>query len=326
MIWKNGGGEKFGTTPGLPEVEAGPHRAPPASPDAVPGRSQKAPLTDLAERAPCPPKSSTGPAGPKRPALSGIVISTANLQSKWKRRPGLAHRARAHAEFAARHAAGEAQGAGWSWRFRMVRACLASEAHAHDPLTQTRNHAGRSVGSRNIPIMKTSLLKPALAAIALTAFNQSVISATGDLDPAFGTAGIVIATSPYAISYTSMALQNNGKILAAGSSVEPFTRSNFAVVRYNSDGSLDTTFNSTGQATTSLTNNDDYGESVAVQSDGKIVVAGRAFNGSKYDIGVVRYNTDGTLDTTFNSTGKKPRASPTEIVTASVWPYRATTR
>ena len=119
--------EKFGTTPGLPGVEAGPHRAPPASPDAVPGRSKEVPITDPAERAPCPPRSSTGPARPKRPAPSGPGISTANLQSGWKWRRGMAHRARAHAVFATRHPAGKAHGAWWSWCFRVVRVRAASE-------------------------------------------------------------------------------------------------------------------------------------------------------------------------------------------------------
>ena len=88
--------EKFGTTPGLPGVEAGPHRAPPASPDAVPGRSQKAPLTDLAERAPCPPKSSTGPAGGEdcRAALAlwsrlQICSRTENGGRAWRTGRGL---------------------------------------------------------------------------------------------------------------------------------------------------------------------------------------------------------------------------------------------
>lgn len=148
--------------------------------------------------------------------------------------------------------------------------------------------------------MKT-IIKATLAALALTAFKQSVISATGDLDPTFGTDGKVLTNGGEA---RSMVIQSNGKIVVAGRSSDPFTRIDFAVVRYNSDGSLDTTFNGTGQATTSFTNNDDYGESVAVQSDGKIVLAGRAYDGNRYLFAVVRYNPDGTLDTTFNGTGK----------------------
>ncbi len=63
----------------------------------------------------------------------------------------------------------------------------------------------------------------------------------------------------------------------------------FAVVRYNSDGSLDTAFNTTGKVTTAIGTSNDFALSVAVQSDGKIVVAGSSWNGANYDFAVVRY-------------------------------------
>ena len=70
-------------------------------------------------------------------------------------------------------------------------------------------------------------------------------------------------------------------------------------MRYNTDGSLDTTFDSDGVVTTAIGSADDYANSVAIQSDGKIVVAGYSDNGSNGDFALVRYNTDGSLDTTF---------------------------
>ncbi|MHC5595522.1 MAG: DUF4114 domain-containing protein [Nostoc sp.] len=78
----------------------------------------------------------------------------------------------------------------------------------------------------------------------------------------------------------------------------------FAIVRYNNDGTLDTSFNTTGKVTTDFNSNDDYGNSITVQPDGKILVAGNSYNGTDYDFAVVRYNSDGTLDTSFNTTGK----------------------
>jgi uncharacterized delta-60 repeat protein len=87
---------------------------------------------------------------------------------------------------------------------------------------------------------------------------------------------------------------------------------NFAVVRYNSDGSLDSTFNGTGAVTTVLSGllkPSDYGQSVIQQANGRLVVAGNSFNGANEDFGLVRYNQDGSLDVTFNETG---------IVTTSV--------
>ena len=75
-------------------------------------------------------------------------------------------------------------------------------------------------------------------------------------------------------------------------------------MRYNTDGSLDTSFDSDGKVTTAIGSGNDYACSVAIQSDGKIVVAGYSDNGSNDDFALVRYNTDGSLDTTFDSDGK----------------------
>ena len=71
------------------------------------------------------------------------------------------------------------------------------------------------------------------------------------------------------------------------------------------EGDLDTTFNGDGRVTTSIGNggNDDN-RSVAIQSDGKIVMVGETFNGHNNDFAVIRYNTDGSLDTTFGDNGK----------------------
>ena len=80
---------------------------------------------------------------------------------------------------------------------------------------------------------------------------------------------------------------------------------NFAVVRYNTDGSLDTSFGAdgTGKLVTDIgSRTNDQGRSVTVQTDGKIVVAGDSDSGgSLNDFAVVRYNADGTLDTRFGA-------------------------
>ena len=74
-------------------------------------------------------------------------------------------------------------------------------------------------------------------------------------------------------------------------------------MRYNTDGSLDTSFDSDGKVTTAIGSGNDFACSVAIQSDGKIVAAGQ-YNGSNDDFALVRYNTDGSLDTNFDSDGK----------------------
>ncbi|MBY4677661.1 DUF4347 domain-containing protein [Marinobacterium arenosum] len=107
-------------------------------------------------------------------------------------------------------------------------------------------------------------------------------------------------------SGSSVTVQSDGKILVGG--MTGTFRTNyydFALVRHNSDGSLDTTFNSDGKVTTDFAEGNDQGRSVTVQSDGKILLAGRAWNGSnRNDVALVRYNSDGSLDTTFGSDGK----------------------
>jgi uncharacterized delta-60 repeat protein len=67
--------------------------------------------------------------------------------------------------------------------------------------------------------------------------------------------------------------------------------------------SLDTSFDSDGKVTTAIGSGTDRAYSVAIQSDGKIVVAGYSY-GSNNDVALVRYNTDGSLDTSFDSDGK----------------------
>jgi uncharacterized delta-60 repeat protein len=126
----------------------------------------------------------------------------------------------------------------------------------------------------------------------------------GSLDPAFGTGGkVTTAVGPFDDEGYSMALQSDGKIVVAGYS---YNGSNyaFALVRYNTDGSLDPTFGSGGKVITVFGTSEDLGYSVALQSDGKIVVAGYSYNGSNNDFALARYNTDGSLDPTFGTGGK----------------------
>ncbi|MFM7739124.1 MAG: delta-60 repeat domain-containing protein, partial [Planctomycetota bacterium] len=98
-------------------------------------------------------------------------------------------------------------------------------------------------------------------------------------------------------------IQHDGKIVVAGYA---WIGSNdyFALVRYNADGSLDTSFGTGGKVTTPVGTSDDFGFSVTLQPDGKIVVAGQAWGGSSWDFALVRYNADGSLDTTFGTAGK----------------------
>lgn len=137
-------------------------------------------------------------------------------------------------------------------------------------------------------------------------FTVARYNTDGSLDTTFNGTGIVTTAFDVIDSLgdaSSVLVQTNGKIVVAGTLYASDTR--FALMRLNANGSLDTTFNSTGKVTTPV-GNAGYaiGRQAALQADGKVLVTGYVFNGSGYDFGLVRYNANGSLDPTFNSTGK----------------------
>lgn len=134
-------------------------------------------------------------------------------------------------------------------------------------------------------------------------FGVARYNADGTLDNTFGSAGkVTTGLGSFSTAY-GLAIQTDGKIVVAG--FVSFTNSDFAVVRYNTDGSLDNTFNSTGKVITSIQSGDDICNSVALQNDDKIILCGKSSGSSSgVDFAMARYNTDGSLDLTFNSTGK----------------------
>jgi uncharacterized delta-60 repeat protein len=130
------------------------------------------------------------------------------------------------------------------------------------------------------------------------------LKSDGTLDNTFGTGGIrtVDFGSSNDQAY-SVAVQADGKILVAGSSING-VNSDFAVVRLNSDGTLNNTFGNGGKLTTDIVSRNDRGKSLTVQTDGKILVAGFSDAWANNDFAVVRLNSDGTLDDTFGNGGK----------------------
>ena len=133
----------------------------------------------------------------------------------------------------------------------------------------------------------------------------------GSLDSSFGDGGIVTTTFPGQGSYAfAVALQPDGKIIAAGTdfvnfSPEDSSDTDFALARYNSDGTPDATFNGDGQATTNFDGFNDDAFSILVQPDGKLVAVGSAKNPANfYDFAAARYLSNGAIDTTFGVTGK----------------------
>lgn len=121
----------------------------------------------------------------------------------------------------------------------------------------------------------------------------------GTLDTTFGTNGTVSTSIFDSCTTTAVLVQPDDKIVAIGLANNGID--NFALIRYNSDGTLDTTFNGTGIATT-LIGTQSAAYTGVLQSDGKIIAAGKAAHGAIL-FALARYNTDGTLDGSFGNNG-----------------------
>lgn len=125
----------------------------------------------------------------------------------------------------------------------------------------------------------------------------------GSLDSSFGTDGKVFLLGVVDTLH-ALALQADGKIVAVGrASYNQGRNSAFALVRYNSDGSLDASFGAGGTVITRIGRMDAAGD-VAIQADGKLVVVGKSFNGRSIDFMMVRYNPDGSVDASFGTGGQ----------------------
>jgi uncharacterized delta-60 repeat protein len=137
-------------------------------------------------------------------------------------------------------------------------------------------------------------------------FSVVRLNTDGSLDTSFnGTGKAVIAVGSSADRAYSVALQVDGKIVVSGTSVNGSSGGDFSVVRLNADGSLDTDFNETGKAIIGVGPSWDTAYAVAVQANGKIVLAGTSLNASNSgEFSLIRLNTDGSLDLSFNSSGK----------------------
>jgi len=124
------------------------------------------------------------------------------------------------------------------------------------------------------------------------------LSPTGTLDPSFGAGGLVTTTIGASATANAVAIQADGKIVVAGEA-----NALFAVVRYNTNGTLDAAFDTDGIVTTSVGGANDIAHAVIIQTDQKIVAIGETDNGSTNDFALVRYETNGVPDSTFDFDG-----------------------
>ena len=144
--------------------------------------------------------------------------------------------------------------------------------------------------------------------------SLSLLKCRLSLDNSFDTDGIVTTSvgSGDDEAY-DLAIQSDGKILVVGGSSNG-SNYDFGLARYNINGSLDNTFDTDGKVTTSIGTAFDHAYSVAIQSDGKIVVAGQSQNGANFNIALARYNNTSTIginETDNQSTEIKVYPNPT---------------
>lgn len=128
-------------------------------------------------------------------------------------------------------------------------------------------------------------------------------TANGDLDSAFGAHanGVVTTVVGSSSGANDVAIDSNGNIVVVGNSFTNGVNS-IALVRYATDGSLDTSFNTTG-IEIDLVGDACEAHAVQIQSDGKIVVSGVTNQGGQALVVLVRYNSDGSRDSSFGANG-----------------------
>jgi len=148
----------------------------------------------------------------------------------------------------------------------------------------------------------------AVSMLALFAYPQTMKAADGDLDPTFGVDGKVITDFNHSTDWANaVALQPDGKLVVVGTTYKQndYSDEDFAVARYNSDGTLDTTFGRGGKVHTDFPGLAAVPSAVVIQPDGKIVVAGGAFPLFTFagNFVIVRYNANGNLDRSFGDNG-----------------------
>ncbi|MFJ5549166.1 delta-60 repeat domain-containing protein [Streptomyces sp. NPDC093225] len=137
-----------------------------------------------------------------------------------------------------------------------------------------------------------------------TDFALARYTADGSPDATFGAGGKV--TTDFgggSEAAFAMALQADGKIIAAGSRSTNEGGGEFALARYTADGSLDTTFGAGGRVTTAFGGDFAQAFAMRLQADGKIVAVGHSGTFGSVDFALARYDTDGGLDAGFGAGG-----------------------
>ncbi|NNV54583.1 T9SS type A sorting domain-containing protein [Limnovirga soli] len=131
--------------------------------------------------------------------------------------------------------------------------------------------------------------------------TNTIKAQSGSLDKSFGENGVVTDKNYLGVSNAAKLLKD-GKIIAAGDAYFNGI-AGFFVAKYNSDGSIDSSFGTNGGVITDFPLKFEHCYAVGVQTDGKIIAGGTVFNSGLVDIALVRYNTNGSIDSSFGNEG-----------------------
>lgn len=148
------------------------------------------------------------------------------------------------------------------------------------------------------------LLVVALATVAMLGITSPASASPGDLDASFDGDGIVMTPIGTVDQAFAMAVDGDGRVVLAGFAFTTPTKKDFALARYNANGTLDTTFSADGRVMLNFgAGTDDEAFDVAIDSSGRIVVAGSSTNGSQTDFAIARLLANGTPDPSFDTDG-----------------------
>ena len=176
---------------------------------------------------------------------------------------------------------------------------MATHVSNHDR-PNSREAAGNS--RRLAGLVLAGLAAPVLALGASSAYAQA-----GSLDPSFGAGGKVVTNFGVSVQPAGAAVDANGNIIvAAGFSHVSIATEAFGVVRYRSNGRVDTSFGNGGSTIAAFTNFINSPNAMALQPDGKIVLAGEASSadGTLSEFAIARFTANGSLDSTFGHAGR----------------------
>lgn len=131
------------------------------------------------------------------------------------------------------------------------------------------------------------------------------LNADGSKDYSFGANGVVLTDFPYTSVVSDIALQSDGKIVAAGHTWNG-TENAFAIARHHSDGALDISFGNAGKVVADFPGKNAVARALKIQNDGKIILAGQVYtlNNDWDEFAIARLNNDGSPDLTFGINGR----------------------